>query len=409
MYTPVDKRNAISIDAAREVIKESVAKLPSKIETIKASEANHRVIAEDVTAPNDLPTFRRSGYDGFALIKSDLKSFPTRLKVVGDIPAGADFDRPIVSGEAVRIMTGGYVPDGADLVVMLETTKMIDDDTVEISEIQKKDNITQIGDYFKEGDTLLAKDTEINPGGISLLAAFDVQEIKVYQQPKIGIITTGSELLHPGEAIKNGKIYNSNGPLIKNLCLENGAQVISYTQIKDDPQLLKEAVTDLQGKCDVIITDGGVSVGDFDIIADLAKSADQLLFNKLEMRPGSVTTAFVDKGTMYFGLSGNPGACFTGFYLYVEYALRLMQKQASRLIECQGTLNAEYTKTNMYDRILRGKYHIDKDQIEIGRVGGDASGNLNNLQRATCMFEIPRGDSITPKGSVLRTWLLPFK
>lgn len=409
MFTPVDERNSISIDDARKVIKESVDKLTLKTENVKTSEAAHRVIAEDVIATNDFPTFRRSGVDGYAVIKSDFTDFPKQLKVVGNIPAGADFDRPIVSGEAVRIMTGGYVPDGADWVVMLETTKMINDDTVEISELQHKDNITPIGDYFKKGDMLLEKDTEINPGGISLLSAFDIQTVPVYKKPKVGIITTGSELLKPGEKIVNGKIFNSNGPLIKALCIENGAEVVSYTQIKDDSNLLKQAIEDLQGKTDIIITDGGVSVGDYDIIADLAKSADRLLFNKIQMRPGSVTTAFVDKGTIYFGLSGNPGACFTGFYLYVEYALRHLQKQTSRCIECLGTLNAEYTKTNDYDRILRGKYKITSDHIDVGRVGGDASGNLNNLQRATCFFEIPRGDSITPKGSVLRTWLLPFK
>lgn len=409
MYKPVDQRNAISIDEARKVIVDNIESVSLKTEKVPASKANHRIIAEDIKAPHDFPTFRRSGYDGFAMLQSDLKNLPANLKVVGDIPAGADFDRPLVSGEAVRIMTGGYVPDGADIVVMLETTRMIDKDTVQITEIQKKDNITQIGDYFKKDDLLLAKDTEINPGGISLLSAFDVQEISVYKKPTIGIITTGSELLNPGEKIVNGKIFNSNGPMIRELCKENGADVISYTQIKDDPKALKQAVNDILGKCDVIITDGGVSVGDFDIIADLAKSSEKLLFNKLEMRPGSVTTAFIYDNTLFFGLSGNPGACFTGFYLYVEYALRLMQHQASRCIECTGTLNSEYTKTNMYDRILRGKYIFNGDHIEISRVGGDASGNLNNLQRATCMFEIPRGKSITPKGSVLRTWLLPFK
>ncbi|AKP67831.1 molybdopterin molybdotransferase MoeA [Companilactobacillus ginsenosidimutans] len=409
MYTPVDKRNAISIDAARKLIVENVSKLTLDTEEINVSDASHRIIAEDVLASHDLPTFRRSGYDGYAMLEEDLHDFPVTLKVVGNIPAGANFDRPLVSGEAVRIMTGGYVPDGADVVVMLETTKMLDDDTLEVSERQKRDNITQIGSFFKQGDTLLAKDTEINPGGMSLLASFDIQKIKVYKKPTIGIITTGSELLQPGDEIVNGKIFNSNGPLIKGLCEENGAEVVGYTQIKDDPQLLKDAIKDLQGKCDVIITDGGVSVGDYDIIADLAKASDKLLFNKLEMRPGSVTTSFIDKGIIYFGLSGNPGACFTGFYLYVEYALRLLQKQQSRLLECQGTLNEEYKKTNMYDRILRGKFKIDADHIEIGRVGGDASDNLNNLQLATALFEIPRGDSITPKGSVLRTWLLPFK
>ncbi|WP_334328556.1 molybdopterin molybdotransferase MoeA [Companilactobacillus sp. HBUAS59699] len=409
MYKPVDNRNAISIDQARQVIVDNIDSVKLTTEKISAIEANHHVIAEDVLAPNDYPTFRRSGYDGFAMLQADLKNLPATLKVVGDIPAGADFDRPLVSGEAVRIMTGGYVPDGADIVVMLETTRMIDDDTVEISETQHKDNITPVGDYFKKGDVLLKKDTEINPGGISLLSAFDIQEISVYKKPTIGIITTGSELLNPGEKIVNGKIFNSNGPMIRDLCKENGADVISYTQIKDDPDALKSAVNSLLGKCDVIITDGGVSVGDFDIIADLAKSSEKLLFNKLEMRPGSVTTAFIYDGTLFFGLSGNPGACFTGFYLYVEYALRLMQHQNSRCIECTGILNAEYTKTNMYDRILRGQYKFVGDHIEIGRVGGDASGNLNNLQRATCMFEIPRGKSITPKDSKLRTWLLPFK
>lgn len=409
MYTPVDKRNAISIDAARKLIAENVAPLALRTEKIITSESAHRIIAEDIVANHDLPTFRRSGYDGYACLAEDLHDFPVQLNVVGNIPAGANFDRPLVSGEAVRIMTGGYVPDGADVIVMLETTKMLDDTTLEISERQKRDNITQIGDFFKKGDLLLAKNTEINPGGISLLSAFDIQQITVYKQPKVGIITTGSELLNPGDQIVNGKIFNSNGPLIKALCEENGAVVVGYTQIKDDPELLKNAISNLQGKCDVIITDGGVSVGDYDIIADLAKSSDKLLFNKLEMRPGSVTTVFIDKGTIYFGLSGNPGACFTGFYLYVEYALRLLQKQTSHCLECLGTLNEEYTKTNMYDRILRGQYKIEKDHIEIGRVGGDASDNLNNLQRATCLFEIPRGNSITPKGSVLRTWLLPFK
>ncbi|WP_125565180.1 molybdopterin molybdotransferase MoeA [Companilactobacillus insicii] len=409
MYRPVDKRNAITIDEARQVIVDNIKSVKLTTEKIPTTKANHRIIAENVVAPHDFPTFRRSGYDGFAMLQSDLKNLPANLKVVGDIPAGADFDRPLVSGEAVRIMTGGYVPDGADIVVMLETTRMVDENTVQITEIQKKDNITQIGDYFKKNDTLLAKNTEINPGGISLLSAFDVQNILVYKKPTIGLITTGSELLNPGDKIVNGKIFNSNGPMIRELCTENGADVISYTQIKDDPEALKSSVNELLGKCDVIITDGGVSVGDFDIIADLAKSSEKLLFNKLEMRPGSVTTSFIYDGTLFFGLSGNPGACFTGFYLYVEYALRLMQHQESRCIECTGTLNAEYTKTNMYDRILRGQYKFVGDHIEIGRVGGDASGNLNNLQKATCMFEIPRGTSITKKDSKLRTWLLPFK
>jgi molybdopterin molybdotransferase len=152
-----------------------------------------------------------------------------------------------------------------------------------------------------------------------------------------------------------------------------------------------------------------VSVGDFDIIADYAKQADTLLFNKLEMRPGSVTTAYTHGDTLCFGLSGNPGACFTGFYLFVEPTLCQLQGSHSRLRKTTGRLDHTYRKTNMYDRILRGTYHLDADGLVLSRTGSDASDNLNNLHVATCLFEIPRGTTATPAGEVLTTWLLPYR
>lgn len=410
MYTPVDHRDAISITEAQKRLTACVAELPQRQETVAVAESIGRTLAQDLTAPYALPTFRRAGYDGYAVNHADLAQLPATLTLVGEIPAGADFPHPLAAGSAVRIMTGGFVPAGADVVVMLETTTLAaDKQTVTISERQKNDNITPIGAFFQPGDLLLPAGTTLNPGGLSLLAAFNIQEVVVAALPRVGIITTGSELLATDQVPAPGKIYDSNGPLIQGLCREAGAEVVGWHMVPDDHDKLQAAVADLLPRCDVLITDGGVSVGDFDLIADYAKQADTLLFNKLEMRPGSVTTAYLHQGTLCFGLSGNPGACFTGFYLFVEACLRQLQGTASRLRKTTGRIDQDYTKTNMYDRILRGTYQATADGLVLTRTGGDSSDNLNNLQAATCLFEIPRGKTPTPAQKELTTWLLPYR
>lgn len=408
MYRPVDHRDAISITEAQTRLKACVAKLPTRREVIPTATANGRTLVDPLTAPYALPTFRRSGYDGYAVNHADLAALPVTLNLVGEIPAGADFPRGVHPGEAVRIMTGGFVPDGADVVVMLETTTK-SDSTVTISERQKNDNITPIGAFFAAGAPLFAAGTTLNPGGLSLLAAFNIQSVAVAALPRVGIIATGSELLRADQKPAAGKIYDSNGPLIQSLCAEAGAEIVGVHTVADDREALQAAVSDLLPRCDVLITDGGVSVGDFDLIADYAKQADTLLFNKLEMRPGSVTTAYVHADTLCFGLSGNPGACFTGFYMFVEPTLRQLQGAASRLRKTTGRIAAAYAKTNMYDRILRGTYQATAAGLIVSRTGGDASDNLNNLQAATCLFEISRGNAATPAGKELTTWLLPYR
>ncbi|MFD1485860.1 gephyrin-like molybdotransferase Glp [Lacticaseibacillus baoqingensis] len=410
MYTPVDHRNALAIATAQTRLAAQTAKMPRHTEKIPVTQALGRVLAEPVTAPYALPTFRRAGYDGYAVNHQDLTHLPATLQLVGEIPAGADFPHRLQLGQAVRIMTGGFVPEGADVVVMLETTTQAPQaKTVTISERQKNDNITPVGSFFAAGAELFPQGATINPGGLSLLASFNIQTVTVAALPKVGIITTGSELLRPDQPLANGKIYDSNGPLIQGLCVESGVDLIGVKTVADDPQALQAAVAELLPACDILITDGGVSVGDFDIIADYAKHADTLLFNKLEMRPGSVTTAYMHENTLCFGLSGNPGACFTGFYLFVEPTLRQLQGAASRLIKTTGRLDHTYTKTNMYDRILRGTYQVSADGLVISRTGSDASDNLNNLHEATCLFEIPRGTTPTKAGEVLTTWLLPYR
>lgn len=401
------RRYPISITEAQAKIN-NVA-LPTVTETIPVAEANHRVLAETVTAPFAYPHFRRSGVDGFAIRHADDHDYPHEFKVVGNVPAGATFHQPLGQDEAVRIMTGADVPVDAGVVVMLEKTRDLDDHHINIVVPEKHSNITEIGEEYQAGDVLIEKDTELNPGGLAGLTALGVQRVNVYRQPRVAVITTGSELMAADEPVQEGKIYNSNGILIPELVRENGGIVTSVEQLVDDNDLLQASLQKAIAENDIVITDGGVSVGDFDFIGDTARQADELLFNKIKQRPGSVTTAFVQDQTLVMALSGNPGACYTGFYLYVEPLLRRFVHQASRLQKVTSRLAAPYHKTNGFDRILRATYTVEDGQYATYPNGPDRSGALSNLQTTTCLIKIPHSNQPIALNAEVETWLLPFK
>ena len=401
------RRYPISITEAQAKIN-NVA-LPTVTETIPVAEANHRVLAETVTAPFAYPHFRRSGVDGFAIRQADDHDYPHEFKVVGNVPAGATFHQPLGQDEAVRIMTGADVPVDAGVVVMLEKTRDLDDHHINIVVPEKHSNITEIGEEYQAGDVLIEKDTELNPGGLAGLTALGVQRVTVYRQPRVAVITTGSELMAADEPVQEGKIYNSNGILIPELVRENGGIVTSVEQLVDDNDLLQASLQKAIAENDIVITDGGVSVGDFDFIGDTARQADELLFNKIKQRPGSVTTAFVQDQTLVMALSGNPGACYTGFYLYVEPLLRRFVHQASRLQKVTSRLAAPYHKTNGFDRILRATYTVEDGQYATYPNGPDRSGALSNLQTTTCLLKIPHSNQPIALNAEVETWLLPFK
>lgn len=402
------RRTPISVAEAKKRIQN--VQLPTRTETIPLSQANHRVLAKDAIAPYDYPHFRRAGMDGYAILSSDDHDFPKKFQILGEIQAGATWDQPLHSGETVRIMTGAFVPDDACKVIRLEKTRKPDDsNVVEMMTTEKKSNITEKGTDVKKGDVVLAKNSEINPGGLAVLTAFGINQVVVYQQPRIAIIATGTELLNPGDPIQPGKIYNSNGIMLKNLIEETGGIVDYQCQVPDEPEQIAKSLNEQLANHEIVITDGGVSVGDFDYIGDKARQSDQLLFNKIKQRPGSVTTAFVQNNTFVMALSGNPGACYTGFYLYVEPLIRRYQHQKSRIKQVRATLAAPYNKTNGFDRYLRCTYEVKDGQYYVYPNGINRSGSLANLQTTTCFALIPHSTTPMKVGTETDAWLLPFK
>ncbi|MBB1123378.1 molybdopterin molybdotransferase MoeA [Limosilactobacillus albertensis] len=402
------RRTPISVADAQEKI--NAIPLKTETEVVALTSANHRILAEDIHAPYDYPHFRRAGMDGYAILASDDHDYPREFTVRGEIQAGATWDTPLHSGDAVRIMTGAYVPKDAGKVIRIEKTRPADDQTkVQIITTEEKSNITEAGTDVKNGDIILPKNQEINPGGLAVLTAFGVQAVKVYKKPRIAIIATGTELLAANDQIEPGKIFNSNGIMLKNLVEETGGIVDFETQLPDNAALIKQTLEEQMATHEIVITDGGVSVGDFDYIGDEARKADQLLFNKIKQRPGSVTTAFVQNNTLVMALSGNPGACFTGFYLYMEPLIRRYQHQASRIKHVRAILAAPYNKTNGFDRYLRCTYEFKNNQFYVYPNGINRSGSLANLQTTTCLALIPHSTTPMKVGTETDAWLLPFK
>lgn len=403
------RRTPISVAQAQAKV--AAVPLTAATEVIPTARANHRVLATAVLAPYDYPHFRRAGMDGYAILANDDHNFPKEFTVRGEIQAGATWTTPLRPGDAVRIMTGAFVPDDAGKVIRIEKTRPVtgQENKVRILTSESKTNITEKGTDVKKGNVILDKDQELNPGGLAVLTAFGIDQVTVYQRPRIAIIATGTELLAAGAPITPGKIYNSNGLMLQRLIEENGGIVDFTAQLPDDKNRIKQVLNEQIASHDIVITDGGVSVGDFDYLGDTARNADRLLFNKIKQRPGSVTTAFIQDHTFVMALSGNPGACFTGFYLYVEPLIRRYQHQLSRVKKVRATLAAPYNKTNGFDRYLRCTYQENNGHYRVYPNGINRSGSLANLQTTTCLALIPHSTTPMEVGTETDAWLLPFK
>lgn len=399
-------RDVITLAQAKERLS---AVVPKKITQEKqVEETLGYTLAQDIIAPFPQPAFRRSGYDGYGILAEDDHDYPITLTLAAEVPAGSELKKKLQPKETIRIMTGAKVPDEVAKVIMLEKTHMLADGKVVIKAGSRNDNITPIGEEFEKGTVLLTKGTLINAGAISLMSAFGFATCLVYKRPKVAILATGTELLQQKDAPVAGKIYNSNGPLLEALVKENGGEVVYCGQIADDIKSLEEKLDDLAKKADLILTTGGVSVGDFDFLAVAAKESGQLLFNKLAMRPGSPTTAFVYEKTLVMALSGNPGACFTGFYLLFESLLQNMQGNSTEIKITKMKLAHDYQKPNSFDRYLRGTWEETATGKVVSLVGSDQSSALGNLHLTTCFFKIPH-DTVVTAGTEVEVWCLPYK
>lgn len=408
----VERRKPIPVREAVSRVMAHVTALGQ--ETVPISDSYGRILAEAIVARHDVPLCHRSAYDGFAIRSEDSTRAAEHNRILfhfmEHLGAGDLASRELHRGEAVRIMTGAAMPRQADAVVMLEqaqTSERGDSFTIR-RPYAHMENVSLQGEDAKTGEVLVEQGTVIHPGTVALLATFGYAKVRVAAKPVVGVISTGSELLEAEEPLRPGKIRNSNGPMVAAQLARMGIPSRSYGKVKDDIPSCCEAVQRAIEETDCVVTTGGVSVGDYDYLPEIyERLGAKVLFNKVAMRPGSVTTVAVRNKTFLFGLSGNPSACFTGFELLVRPALLSMMGCAKPYLPyTEAVLLEDFRKEDSFRHFVRAIYRYNGAQATIEPAGSHKSNAVRSIARGNAFMILPGEANHFRKGAKVGVLLL---
>ena len=318
---------ALSVDKAQEFIQHLVQAIPAiASEELPLMQALGRIVAEDIISPINVPAHDNSAMDGFAFDGKQLGTAPLQLRVVGTALAGKAWQGNVKSGECVKIMTGAVMPEGLDTVIAQELTtlKAADGETVvEVPAgiLQAGDNRRKAGEDLQRGLPALMAGSTLSPAALGLVASLGIAKVKVYRQLRVAYFSTGDEVLSLGDALREGAVYDSNRYTVFGLLSRMGCAVIDMGVVRDDPVLLEDAFKQAANKADVIITSGGVSVGEADFTKAMMKKLGDVAFWKIAMRPGRPMAVGRLGNSILFGLPGNPVAVMVTFLAFVKPAL----------------------------------------------------------------------------------------
>lgn len=384
----------ISVEQAMEQILQYTPVI-NETEQVELNKAGGRILAQDMVAEFNNPPFDRSPIDGYACKAEDLagasSEHPVKLKVMEEIDAGQYSERVIEHGQAVRIMTGAAIPKGCDCCIYQERTDY-GEDFVEIYTEQKQwDNYCFAGEDFKKGTTLLKKGTHIGYVEAAVLAGMGAAKVPVYRQPKIVLLTTGDEVVEPGNPLPAGKIYNSNMTMLSARMRELGIEPFYMEAVKDNPQIMAEKLKEAAEQADMIITTGGVSVGKKDIMHESLRLIHaERIFWGVKMKPGMPTLFSVyesepGRKVPVISLSGNPFGVAVTVELLIRPALeKLMQNPAIGLKEVAGVMADDFVKGIKGRRFIRaywekGEFHLPN--------GLHSNGVLSSMAGCNCLID----------------------
>ena len=384
----------ISVEQAMEQILQYTPVI-NETEEVELNKAGGRILAQDMVAEFNNPPFDRSPVDGYACKAEDLagasSEYPVKLKVMEEIDAGQYSERVVEHGQAVRIMTGAAIPKGCDCCIYQERTDY-GEDFVEIYTEQKQwDNYCFAGEDFKKGTTLLKKGTHIGYVEAAVMAGMGAAKAPVYRRPKVVLLTTGDEVVEPGNPLPAGKIYNSNMTMLSSRMRELGMEPFYMEAVKDDPQIMSERLKEAAKQADMIITTGGVSVGKKDIMHEsLGRINAERIFWRVKMKPGMPTLFSVyesepGRKVPVISLSGNPFGVAVGVELLIRPALeKMMQNPAIGLKEVAGVMTDDFVKGIKGRRFIRaywerGEFHLPN--------GLHSNGVLSSMAGCNCLID----------------------
>jgi molybdopterin molybdotransferase len=386
-------QGAVSAIEASEHILASVGCMT--VERVPLSSALGAVLAEPVVARASIPPWRASSMDGYAVRASDITSIPCTLRVIGEVAAGRDAPATINSGEAVRIMTGAPVPAGADTVIRVEDTDA-GSDFVEIRNPRDAcRNVRPLGEDFLAGDVILSTGDYLGPAAIGVLASSGIATVATYRQPTVSIVSSGDELVRVEgfDAVMSGhRIVSSNSYSLPAMVREAGGRPRDGGITRDDPLALRNAIEGAMA-CDLLITSGGVSVGDHDFTRTVMKQMGvDIKFWRARIRPGGPIVFGIIEGRPWIGLPGNPVSAMVTFELFVRPAILKMLGEklifpATRLVTLDEHISLTGDLTHYLRVVLTQRDGVDHARL----TGTQSSGALTSMLRANALLIVPEG------------------
>lgn len=401
----------LSVRDAADIIFNLVKPLDNQQDTevIDLFAANGRVLATPVTSLLDFPHWDNSAMDGYAVRYEDVKNSsteqPVSLEIVAEIPAGYQQPFTLQLGQAARIFTGAVIPNGADTVVMQEKTRREDHQVWILTTPQPGEFVRRKASYYQAGTQLLPAGIRLTAAEIAILAAFQSSPVRVYRRPRVAIFSTGDELVTVNQPLQPGQIVDSNQYALAALVQQSGAEPILLGIVKDHPEALAQTIQQAITNADIVISSGGVSVGDYDYVDKILTSLGATIpIRSVEMRPGkplTVATFPSPQSPIYFGLPGNPAAVLVTFWRFVHPAI----KKLAGLAE-DG--KAEFVNVRSHDELrsdgrretyIWGRLVLIDGVYEFHKAGGShSSGNLINLAQTNALAVLAVGQTLISPG-----------
>ena len=326
----------IPLHEAQETVLAGCA--PLTPQQVAYTEMTGRVLDQDVVAVEDVPPFRNTAVDGYAVRAIDTEQVPVELVVVDTLAAGAEPKISVNAGEAIRIMTGAPMPDGADAVVMVEDTERVGEKHVRISRSAKvRDGVRDAGSDVRAGETVFVRGTVLNAAGIGVLASVNARTVRAFPRARVALLSTGDELVVDGSPLRIGQIRESNLTMLDSMIASTGCEVINLGVIRDDEAELERVLREVVERCDAIVTSGGVSMGDFDVVKAVLSKIATMQWMQMAIKPakpfafGQLKSS--DGRTIpIFGLPGNPVSSLISYELLARPALRKMMGHTENLM-----------------------------------------------------------------------------
>ena len=381
-------------------------------EKVPLSQAPYRVIAQDVIAKEDVPPFKRTPLDGYAFRSEDVKDAspqcPVTLKVLEEIPAGGVSHFDVTKGTAVRIMTGAPIPEGADCMINYEVTEFTEEEVKIFHPVKAGSNIILPGEDTKKGTLLAKAGMVIDPGLSGTLAGQNVAEPEVYRIPRIGIISTGSELVEIGLELENGKIHDSNGYTLNGVLHHIGCEPVMYGIVRDDIDSIAKKIAQAAEECDGVLLTGGVSVGDFDYTpAAMEKAGVNILFRGAKLKPGMACAYGEKDGKLIIGLSGNPTSSVINFHVIAMPAfLKLAGRSDWERKFITVTLKTGYPKPSKGSRLIHGKLDLSDGTVRMDLASRQGNVIISSSIGSDVLAIIPAGSGPLEPGTQLKAFLI---